>query len=255
MTVAPRPTQVLLVDDDSDLLVVLAAQLEDEGFLVTTARDGVEALRCLESSWPDLLVTDLLMPRMDGLTLARLVKERADLPIIILSAVDSEDSKAEALEEVAEDYVTKPFHYPELRARINRVMRRVGDRPSPGTVRLGPDLTLELHRRRAIVAGQPVALTPIESRLLYALAGGLGVVVSTDVLVTRGWAETDRPDPSYLWATMRRLRHKLERDPDHPVHLETVRGVGYRLNRLPESLPSDKPVSGEPAGRAGRVRT
>jgi DNA-binding response OmpR family regulator len=243
MTVAPGPTQILLVDDDPDLLVLLAAQLEDEGFLVTTARDGVEALRRLESGWPDLLVTDLLMPGMDGLTLARLVKERADLPIIVLSAVDSSDSKAEALEEVAEDYVTKPFHYPELRARINRVMRRVGDRPSPGTVRLGPDLTLELHRRRAIVAGQPVALTPIESRLLYALAGSIGIVVPTDVLIARGWVETDKPDSSYVWATMRRLRRKLERDRDHPVHLETVHGVGYRLNQLPESPPSDDPVS------------
>src|SRR5487761_2099549 len=243
MTVAPGSPRILLVDDDPDLLALLASRLEDEGFQVTTACDGGEALLRLESGWPDLLVTDLLMPGMDGLTLARLVKERADLPIIVLSAVDSGDSKAEALEEVAEDYVTKPFHYAELRARINRVLRRAGGRPSPGTVRLGPDLMLELHRRRAIAAGQPVALTPSESRLLYALAGSIGVVVPTDVLLARGWVDTDRPDPSYVWATMRRLRHKLERDPDHPVHLETVHGVGYRLNQLPESRPSDDPVS------------
>lgn len=255
MTLAPQSTRILLVDDDPSLLVLLAEQLGDDGFQVTTARDGVEALRCLESGWPDILVTDLLMPRMDGLTLARLVKERADLPIIVLSAVDSGDSKAEALDEVAEDYVTKPFHYPELRARINRVLRRVGDRSSPGTIRLGPDLTLQLHRRRATAAGQLVALTPIESRLLYALAGSLGTVVPTDVLVTRGWAETDKPDPSYVWATMRRLRHKLERDPDRPVHLETVHGVGYRLNQSPEPLSSDDPVSGEAPGGPGRVRT
>ena len=243
MTFAPQPVRILLVDDDPDLLGLLAKQLGDDGFQVTTARDGVEALRCLESSWPDLLVMDLLMRGMDGLTLARLVKERADLPIIVLSAVDSGDSKAEALEEVAEDYVTKPFHYPELRARIKCVLRRAGGRPSSGTVRLGPDLALELHRRRATAAGQPVALTPSESRLLYALAGSIGIVVPTDVLLARGWVDTDRPDPSYVWATMRRLRHKLERDPDHPVHLETVRGVGYRLNQLPESAPSDDPVS------------
>jgi len=246
MMLAPRSARILLVDDDPNLLVLLAKQLADDGFQVTTAPDGVEALRLLESGWPDLLVTDLLMPRMDGLTLARLVKERADLPIIVLSGVDSGDSKAEAVEEVAEDYVTKPFHYPDLRARINRVLDRVGDRPSPGTVRLGPDLTLELHRRRATAAGQPVALTPVESRLLYALAGSLGSVVPTDVLLARGWAETELPDPSYVWATMRRLRRKLERDPDHPVYLETVRGVGCRLNQLPETLSSAPPFEVEP---------
>jgi DNA-binding response OmpR family regulator len=255
VTGAPRPARILLVDDDADLLVLLAEDLGNDGFQVTTARDGVEALRHLESSWPDLLITDLLIPGMDGLTLARIVKERADLPIMILSAVDLESTKAEALEEVAEDYVTKPFHYPELRARIKRVMRRVGDRPSPGKVRLGPDLTLELHRRRATVMGQPVALTPVESRLLYALSGSLGVAVSTDALVTRGWVETNEPDPSYLRAAMRRLRHKIERDPDRPVHLETVRGVGYRLNQLPEQHASDSPVSGEPQGGPGDART
>ncbi|MHB8399921.1 MAG: response regulator transcription factor [Candidatus Limnocylindrales bacterium] len=255
MTLPPRSAAILLVDPDPNVLVLLAKQLEDDGFEVTTARDGVEALRRLESGWPDLLLTELLMPRMDGLTLARLVKEGADLPIIVLSAIDSGDSKAEALEEVAEDYVTKPFHYPELRSRINRVLHRVGDRSSSGTVRLGPDLTLELHRRRATASGQPVALTPLESRLLYALAGSLGTVVPTDVLLARGWAETEIPDPSHVWATMRRLRHKLERDPDHPVHLETVRRVGYRLNQLPETLSSDAPVRGEPTGGPGRVRT
>lgn len=235
MTLASRSVRILLVDDDPSALAQLAEQLGDDGFQVTTAHDGVEALRRLESGWPDLLVAGLLLPQMDGLTLARLVKERADLPIIILSTVDSGDRKTEALEGPAEDFVTKPFHYPELRARINRVLRRIGDRPPSGTLRLGPDLALELHRRRATAAGQPVALTPFESRLLYVLAGSLGTVVPTDVLLARCWAETEIPDASYVWATMRRLRHKLERDPDHPVHLETVRSVGYRLNQLQET--------------------
>lgn len=232
MTIAPRSRQILLVDHDREALEQLAARLTADGFEVATARDGVEALRHLESRWPDLVLTALRLPGMDGVTLARLVKERADLPIIILSAVDSGDRKAEALEQVAEDYVTKPFHYPELRARVNRVLQRMGDRPFAGTVRLGPDLTLELHRRRALVAGQPVDLTPFESRLLYVLVGRLGTVVSTSVLLTRGWAEAESPDPSYVWATMRRLRQKLERDPELPVYVETVRGVGYRLNQV-----------------------
>ena len=125
-----RP-RLLLVDDDPNLLVVLAEQLRDDGYDVATARDGEEALRRLEAGWPDLVVVDMMMPRLDGLSLAREIKVRADLPIIVLSAIDTADSKADLLDEVAEDYITKPYHYPELRARINRVLRRLGDR-APG---------------------------------------------------------------------------------------------------------------------------
>ena len=239
MTVAPRPVRILLVDDDPNLLVVLVDQLRDDGFEVVTARDGFEALRRLEQGWPDLLIVDLMMPRMDGLTLARQVKDRADLPVIVLSAVDSGDSKASTLEAVAEDYVTKPFHYPELRARIHRVLRRVGDQVPSGAIPLGPSLILDLQKRRAIVDGRVVSLTPAESRLLYALAANLDHVVSTETLLARGWSDAEVPDPSYVWVTMRRLRQKLETDPDHPVYLETIRGSGYRLRRAtaPEADP------------------
>ncbi|MFI5262235.1 MAG: response regulator transcription factor [Candidatus Limnocylindrales bacterium] len=230
---APGSTRILLVDDDPNLLVFLAGQLRSDGFEVQTARDGQEALRRLEGAWPDLLIIDLLMPRLDGLTLARQVKARADLPIIVLSAIDAGDSKAEALEEVAEDYITKPFHYPELRARITRVLRRVGDRVPSGRLDLGRGVVLDLQRRRILVDEHEVHLTPVESRLLYALAAHIDTVVTTETLLARGWSETEAPDPSYVWVTMRRLRRKLERDPDAPVYLETVRGVGYRLNRAP----------------------
>jgi DNA-binding response OmpR family regulator len=223
---APR---ILIVDDDPDLRMILAEQLTADGYEVQTARDGEEALRRLGLSWPDLLIIDMLMPRMDGLTLAREVKTRADLPIIVLSAIDTADSKADLLDEVAEDYVTKPYHYPELRARITRVLRRVGDRVPRQRLFLGGNLALDLHRRMAIVAGVAVALTPTESRLLYALAANLGQTVTTETLLARGWADTDDADPSYVWVTMRRLRRKVEVDPNKPVHLLTVRGIGYRL--------------------------
>jgi DNA-binding response OmpR family regulator len=223
---APR---ILIVDDDPNLLVVLAEQLRADGFEIQTARDGQEALRRLQSGWPDLLILDMMMARMDGLTLAREIKARADLPIIVLSAIDTADSKADLLEEVAEDYVTKPYHYPELRARIGRVLKRLGDKVPRRSLVLGPDLTLELHHRSAIVGGRTVQLTPTESRLLYALAANLGSTVSTETLLGRGWADTDDADPSYVWVTMRRLRQKIERNPDRPVHVVTVRGVGYRL--------------------------
>ena len=188
----------------------------------------------------------MMMARMDGLTLAREVKARADLPIIVLSAIDTADSKADLLEEVAEDYVTKPYHYPELRARITRVLRRLGDKVPRQSLVLGPDLVLDLHKREATVGGKPVQLTPTESRLLYALAANLGQTVTTETLLSRGWADTDDADPSYVWVTMRRLRQKVEVDPNKPQHLITMRGVGYRLvaapgaeATLPPGIPPD----------------
>ena len=224
-----RPRRILLVDDDTSLLVVLAEQLRDDGYEVATARDGQEALRRLEAGWPDLILLDLMMPRVDGLALARQIKADADLPIIVLSAIDTADSKARLLDEVAEDYVTKPYHYPELRARIQRVLRRLGDRIPRQSLVLGPNLTLDLHHRSATVAGTEVQLTPTESRLLHALAANLGETVATETLISRGWADTEEAEPSYVWVSMRRLRQKIEVDPDRPVHLLTVRGIGYRL--------------------------
>jgi len=224
-----RPRRILLVDDDASLLVVLSEQLRDDGYEVATARDGLEALRRLEAGWPDLILLDLMMPRVDGLALARRIKAEADLPIIVLSAIDTADSKARLLDEVAEDYVSKPYHYPELRARIQRVLRRLGDRIPRRSLVLGPNLTLDLHKRSATVAGAEVRLTPTESRLLQPLAANLGEIVSTETLLSRGWADTEEADPSYVWVSMRRLRQKIEVDPDRPVHLVTVRGVGYRL--------------------------
>jgi DNA-binding response OmpR family regulator len=224
-----RPRRILLVDDDASLLIVLSEQLRDDGYEVATARDGAEALRRLEAGWPDLILLDLMMPRVDGLALARQIKLQADLPIIVLSAIDTADSKARVLDEVAEDYVSKPYHYPELRARIQRVLRRLGDRIPRRSIVLGPNLTLDLHRRSATVGGTEVRLTPIEARLLQPLAANLGEIVATETLLSRGWAETEEAEPSYVWVSMRRLRQKIEVDPDRPIHLVTVRGVGYRL--------------------------
>ena len=242
---APR---ILIVDDDPNLLVLLADQLRADGFEIATARDGDEALRRLRAGWPDLLIVDMMMPRMDGLSLAREIKSHADLPIIVLSAIDAGDSKADLLEEVAEDYVTKPYHYPELRARINRVLRRLGDKIPRQSLDLGPDLTLDLHRREATVRGQTVQLTPTESRLLYALAANIGQTVSTETLLARGWAETEDADPSYVWVTMRRLRQKVEVDANRPMHVQTVRGVGYRLVSTPGSPGSAASLGGAGGG-------
>jgi len=227
--IEPRAQRILLVDDDANLLVVLSEQLRDDGYDVETARDGQEALHRLEAGWPDLILLDLMMPKVDGLALARAIKAAADLPIIVLSAIDTADSKARLLDEVAEDYVSKPYHYPELRARIERVLRRLGDRIPRQSLVLGPNLTLDLHRKAATVGGTEVQLTPTESRLLYAMAASLGDTVATETLLARAWTDTEEANASYVWVSIRRLRQKIEVDPDKPVHLLTVRGLGYRL--------------------------
>lgn len=222
-----RPA-VLLVDDDRTLLSVLSRRVARAGYEVLTAPSGPAALKQLESSWPALLVIDLMMPGMDGFDLARRVKQRADLPIIVLSAVDASEAKVSALELYAEDYVTKPFDPDELIARIQRVLRRapVG---SPQISLADGDVEVDLSSRRLTTPAGSQQLTPTEARLLQVLASAVDRVVPTDELLDRVWTDADGAEPSYLWVTVRRLRRKLEVDPDQPRHLVTERGIGYRL--------------------------
>jgi DNA-binding response OmpR family regulator len=227
MLPALRPA-LLLVDDDETLLSVLARRLAREGFEVRTALSGRLALAALEHGWPALLVIDLMMPGMDGFELSRRVKQMADLPIIILSAVDASESKVRALETYAEDYITKPFDPDELVARVQRVLRRsaVG---APGITLGGGDLEIDLSGRRLVTPTGTQPLTPTEVRLLQVLVGALDRTVQTETLLERVWSDADGADPSYVWVTVRRLRRKLEVDPDNPRYLLTERGVGYRL--------------------------
>jgi DNA-binding response OmpR family regulator len=222
-----RPA-ILLVDDDRTLLSVLSRRVSRAGYDVRTASSGPAALKQLEDSWPALLVVDLMMPGMDGFEVARRVKQLADLPIIILSAVDASETKVSALELYAEDYVTKPFEPDELVARIQRVLRRasVG---SPQISLAGGEVEVDLARRSLSTPSGQQQLTPTEARLLQVLASAVDRVVPTDELLSRVWTDADGADPSYLWVTVRRLRRKLEADPDHPRYLVTERGVGYRL--------------------------
>jgi DNA-binding response OmpR family regulator len=222
-----RPT-VLLVDDDLTLLSVLSRRMLRAGYDVRTAPSGSAALRQLEGTWPALLVVDLMMPGMDGFELCRRVKQIADLPIIVLSAVDASEAKVSALELYAEDYVTKPFDPDELVARAHRVLRRaaVGN---PQISLDGGEIEVDLATRRLSTPAGEQQLTPTEARLLQVLASAIDRVVRTDELLDRVWTDADGADPSYLWVTVRRLRRKLEADPDRPRHLLTERGVGYRL--------------------------
>ena len=222
-----RPA-VLLVDDDLTLLSVLSRRVARGGYDTWTASTGAEALRLLEHAWPALLVVDLMMPGMDGFELCRRVKQLADLPIIVLSAVDDAEAKVSALELYAEDYVTKPFDPDELVARIQRVLRRAAVGSPQISLDQG-DVEVDLATRLVKSPTGAHQLTPTEARLLQVLAASLDRVVPTHELLDRVWTDADGADPSYLWVTVRRLRRKLEADPDQPRYLLTERGVGYRL--------------------------
>ncbi len=231
MSGVDRPSSILLVDDDVRLASVLGDRLRRYGFDVVMARSGPEALRRLDAAWPNLVLLDLMLPGIDGEELAAQIKRRADIPIIVVSAISTAESKVDLLQRYAEDYITKPFDFDELAARIERVLRRVGDRIPSQALELGPDLTIVLGRRTAIRDGQPVGLSPTETRLLATLAASLDRPVTTETILSRVWSDADDADPAYVWVTVRRLRRKIERDPDDPRYLLTEKSGGYRLTR------------------------
>src|SRR3970282_2128606 len=183
MLPALRPA-VLLVDDDPTLLSVLERRMAREGYDVQTAPSGEHALKMLERAWPQILIVDLMMPGMDGFELCDRVKRIADLPIIVLSAVDASEAKVRALEDYAEDYVTKPFDPDELVARVQRVLQRSAAGRS-GVGLGGGGLEIDLVARRVTRSGTAAALTPTEVRLLHQLMGQMDRTVSTESLLDR----------------------------------------------------------------------
>jgi DNA-binding response OmpR family regulator len=222
-----RP-EILVVDDDRTVLSVLARRLEREGYRVRTADSGPAALTILSERWPSLAIVDLMMPGMDGFVLSRRIKQMVDIPIIVLSAVDASEAKVSALEQHAEDYVTKPFDPDELVARVQRVMRRVP--LGRATVRLGGGaVEIDFVGRKVRGPAGSQQLTRTEARLLQVLAASMDRVVMTDTLLERVWSDSDGADPSYVWVNVRRVRRKIEEDPDQPRYLLTERGMGYRL--------------------------
>ena len=222
-----RPA-VLLVDDDRTLLSAVSRRLAREGYEVKTAASGAGAITALEQWWPAIVIVDLMMPGMDGFELCRRIKGIADLPIIVLSAVDASEAKVSALELYAEDYVTKPFDPDELVARVQRVLRRVTVAKHTLSLASG-EIEVDLASRKLTTPTGTQQLTRTEARLLQVLAASVDRVVTTDQILDRVWTDADGAEPSYVWVTVRRLRRKLEADPDHPRFLLTERGIGYRL--------------------------
>ena len=223
---------ILLVDDEDAVQKLLTFPLEREGFNVVPARDGEEALQRFGAGDFDLVVLDVMLPKLDGLEVCKRIRAASSVPIIMLTARDDEFDKVLGLELGADDYITKPFSIREFRSRVRALLRRASTPPRNGhpneTIAVG-ELTIDLARRTVELAGAPVQLTYVEFELLRSLAGYPGRVFSRQLLLEALWGSADYRDPRTIDVHVRHLREKLERDPAEPELIFTVRGVGYRF--------------------------
>ena len=222
---------ILLVEDDPSISRGLAMNLGLEGFRSVAASDGEEALRLAQSQRPDLIVLDLMLPKVDGLEVIRRLRAlNEDVPIVVLSAKGDEADKVLALSLGADDYVTKPFGLAELIARIRAALRRRRrDRAAQPEASFG-DVKLDLDGRRILVGGTEVESTAREFDLLRCFVQHPGIVFTREQLMQRVWGPDHFGTVRTIDNFVARLRSKIERDPDDPQHIETVRGIGYRFN-------------------------
>lgn len=226
----PRPL-LLLVDDDPDILRSLSIHLRADGYRVQTATGGQEALEALRRELPVLAIVDLMMPGMDGFETSRRIKRSADVPILILTAVDTDEAKVRVIELYADDYVTKPFNYAELAARIGRILKRAWPNGIPTAAEVVDEaLMLDFGARVARVHGEERHLSPTEARLLQVLYANAGRTLPNDLILDRVWPDA-AGEMSYLWEYIRRLREKLGDDPARPRYIVSEHGVGYRFQR------------------------
>jgi two-component system response regulator RegX3 len=225
-----RPT-VLVVEDEESFVEALSVGLQREGFLPRVARDGIEAVTQFDALHPDLVLLDLMLPGMSGIDVCRHIRSRSSVPVIVVTAKDAEVDTVVALEVGADDYVTKPYRLRELVARIRAVMRRAPLSSLEGdgveAVRVG-DVVLDPSRREVTVRGQNVALPRKEFDLLEAMLTHAGRVLTRDRLLDEVWGPDYVGDTKTLDVHIRRLRRKVEPEPDKPSRITTIRGIGYR---------------------------
>jgi DNA-binding response OmpR family regulator len=230
---------ILVVDDEPTIVEVVELYLLREGFKVLTAADGNAALSAVQQQRPDLVVLDLMLPGMSGLDVTRQLRAGGALPIIMLTARGEETDRVVGLELGADDYVTKPFSPRELVARVKAVLRRAQPAPAPEPadthVIVVGGLRLDAAARSVTLDGQPVSLTAREFDLLLFLMRRPSQVFTREQLLDNVWGYTFASDMSTVTVHIRRLREKIERDPTNPTLLQTVWGVGYKLER-PQQL-------------------
>lgn len=233
-----KKTTVLAADDDPQLLRLMTRNLQLEGYEVLAASDGQQALELIESNSPDLVLLDVMMPKMDGFTVCYRVREFSAVPIIIVTARGQDQDKVRGLDLGADDYLTKPFSVDELLARVRAVLRRAqfttrehtqGLRASTAT----GNLLVDYSQHIVMMNGQEVALTPTEYRIIAYLAQNVGRVVTQDLLLEHVWGPEYLGESHMLQVNINRLRRKLEIDPTQPHYILTKVGVGYSLAALP----------------------
>ncbi len=225
--------KILVVDDEEDFIKILtvAFQVYRPGYTLIAAHTGAEGLAKAEAEGPDLVVLDVMLPDVDGLEVCRRLRARADIPVILLTAKDREEDIVQGFEVGADDYVTKPFSYRTLMARVDALLRRTRAMPGaqrPGLLRWG-DLTFDFTQRQVRLRDRNVHLTAKEYRILEELACNAGHVVSHSTLLTRIWGQDYRDEPQYLKTYIHRIRGKIEADPRHPRYILTHYGGGYSL--------------------------
>jgi DNA-binding response OmpR family regulator len=222
--------RILLVDDEDSIQTLLTYPLRKEGYEVVSARDGREALDRFAEGRFDLVVLDVMMPRLDGIEVCRRLRSRSQVPIIMLTARDDEVDKVLGLEIGADDYITKPFSVREFRSRVKAALRRnqMQGAGSEEHIHNGA-LEIDFARRVVRVSGEAVTLTYVEFEILAALARTPGRVLDRETLLERVWGDSAYRDPRTIDVHIRHLRKKIEARPSSPEYLFTVRGVGYRF--------------------------
>ena len=233
-----QPT-VLVVEDEASFVEALQIGLSREGFHVEVATDGVEALVRFEQVKPDLVLLDVMLPRLSGLDVCRQIRAQSSVPIIMVTARSGEIDTVVGLEVGADDYVTKPYRIRELVARIRALLRRTSggdstgeiDRPASSTLRVG-DVTLDPDAHRLTVRGQEVTLPLKEFEVLHLLLANAGRVLTREVLIDRVWGSDYVGDTKTLDVHIKRLRSKIEVDPSAPTRIVTIRGLGYKYERV-----------------------
>ena len=222
---------ILVVDDEPNIVEVLTMNLELEGYQVSCASNGYEALQRLTEDLPDLIILDVMMPEMDGFETLKEIREISTVPVIMLTVKGEETDKVKGLNLGADDYITKPFSPRELVSRLKAVLRRV-EMPSPAPkteIQIDDNLSIDFSRRRIMVGGKEVHLRPTEYRLLYHLVSNAGYVLTHEMLLRKVWGYEYRNEDQYLWLYITYLRQKIEENPKHPKYILGERGVGYRF--------------------------